>query len=116
MNMLCMPSTAILLAIAGMITLGLAMDRHYQQLTGKYEIPKAMRVGLRSLGVLLLAASLWCCVVQWDATVGAAVWCGMLTAGMLMAALLFSYAPKLAPWSVALLSGYGVVVLINSAL
>lgn len=79
------------LAIAGMAGLGLAMDRHYEQLTRRREMPGLLRVWLRGLGTLLIALALSPCVLAWGGSVGAVAWLGFLSAGALCVVLLLAW-------------------------
>ncbi len=91
------------LSYAGMAALCLALERHYQELTGQYEVPRGVRATLRTLGAMLLLGALALCLWTWGATVGWVSWLAWLTAGALVVALLASYAPRAMP-RVAVLS------------
>ncbi len=62
-----MPSISFSLVVssicfAGMAALSLAMDRHYEQVLGRFCVPRWHRIALRVLGALLLFLSLWVCM------------------------------------------------------
>ncbi|MDX3895852.1 DUF3325 domain-containing protein [Pusillimonas sp.] len=82
------------LSYAGMAALCLALERHYHQLTGRHEIPRAIRMALRILGAALLLGGLALCLRGWGPTVGWVAWFAWLTTGALAVALLASYAPR----------------------
>lgn len=86
MNLLLASLLAWLLSLGGMVALAFAMDRHYTQWTGRDEIPPALRVLLRGVGVLLLAAVWIPCVAGWSATVGTVAAIGFWSLGALLAA------------------------------
>lgn len=94
MNELLASLCALALCFAGMAALSLAMDRHYEQLTGAAEPPHGQRLGLRLAGTVLLAAALWPCVRQWGWGVGLAAWCAWLTAGAMAVAWTLPYRPR----------------------
>ena len=77
---------ALALASAGMAALAFAMDRHYEQLMGKREVPALHRWPLRLVGAVMLAAALLPCIAAWGATVGVVAWVGGGSAGALLAA------------------------------
>ena len=85
---------AFALCWAGMQALGLAMDRHYEQLTGRRAPPPSQRVALRAAGGVLLAAALWVCFSGWGPAIGFVVWWGFLTLGALAVALLLPALPR----------------------
>lgn len=102
------PLAALALAHAGMSGLALAMDRHCEQATGRAEVPRAWRLALRAGACLPLALALAACTGAWGATVGFVAWCGFLTAGGLLAGLLFTYGPRLAVRAAALALAAGL--------
>ena len=94
MSMLQASLAAWALAWAGMAALAFAMERHYEQLTGNMTQPRLHRYGLRAAGALLLAASLFMCLVGWGTSVGVVAWLGWLSLGALSSALLVSLWPR----------------------
>lgn len=102
------PLAALALSHAGMAGLALAMDRHHEQATGRAEVPRAQCLVLRAAASLLLALALAACTGAWGATVGFVAWCGFLTAGGLLAGLLFTYRPGLAVRAAALALAAGL--------
>jgi hypothetical protein len=58
------------LSYGAMAALGLAMNRHHEQLTGQRGVPRRRRIALRVAGVLLLALALWACRELWGPSVG----------------------------------------------
>lgn len=88
-------SAVFLLAFAGYVMLAHAMDRHFRQLRPGRPLPgRALRMGLRSAGWLLLAVSFWVAVQAWGVGSGAVAWFGVssMTAGMLIG--LLPYRPR----------------------
>lgn len=108
MNTLHASLLALALSVAGMAALAFAMDRHYEQLTGRYEQPAAQRWLLRCLGTAALVAAIFPCVGAWGATVGAVAWLGWISVGALAAVALVSAVPR---WAglVAGLAGLGAL-------
>lgn len=82
------------LALAGMSALAVAMDRHYEQLTGARTLPRHRAAWLQLLGVLLLAAAIVPCVQTWGGSVGPLAWLGCMSAGALAVAWGLSWAPR----------------------
>ncbi|MBP7351633.1 MAG: DUF3325 domain-containing protein [Comamonas sp.] len=113
MSMLQASLLAWLLSLGGMVALAFAMDRHYTQWTGRDDIPPALRVLLRGVGVLLLAGVWVPCVWGWSATVGTVATIGFWSLGALLAAGGMSWSPR---WTAragavaALLGGSGCVL------
>lgn len=87
-------AVALALSYAGMAGLSLAMDRHYEQATGRGEVPRARRRALRTAGSVLLVLALLACTGAWGATVGFTAWWGFLTAGGVLVAWLMAYRPR----------------------
>lgn len=85
---------AIVSAFTGMAALSLAIDRHYDQATGQRDVPRWLRLVLRSLGWSLTLLALGFCVAGWSLSVGLVAWLGFLTAGALIVAWLLAYAPR----------------------
>ena len=85
---------AFALCFTGMAALSLAMDRHYEQVTGRSEPPSNQRRALRGLGWLLLTVALWPCIAAWGIGVGLTAWCGWLTAGAMAVAWTLPYIPR----------------------
>ena len=98
MNTLQASVLALALSFTGMAALAFAMDRHYEQLTGNYELPAAQRWLLRCVGVMALVAAIWPCAVAWGATVGSIAWLGWMSVAALTVVLLISAAPRWASW------------------
>lgn len=89
-----MLALALALNYAGMALLCLGLARHYKQVW-----PKAPRASLlrsiRLLGWLVLALGLWACIHSWGWAMGPVAWCGLISLGGLMVALLLPYRPRL---------------------
>lgn len=96
---------AFALCFSGMAALGLAMDRHYEQVTGRNEPPQRLQWALRLLGWALLVASVGICLVVWGPGVGMTAWCGWLTAGALAVSWPLPYAPR---WTVGMALLFGI--------
>jgi|SRR5690606_3710264 len=85
---------AIVFAFTGMVAISLAIDRHYSQASGRHDVPRWLRLALRSSGWLLIMVSLRFCIAGWGLSVGLVSWLGFLTTGALMVAGLLAYAPR----------------------
>lgn len=85
---------ALPFCFAGFVVLGMAMERHREQL-----LPARLAAlpgwGLQIGGGLLLALGLALCWAQWPASVGLAVWLGVLTFAAMLVGLLSTYAEGL---------------------
>lgn len=108
MNTLQASFLALVLSFTGMAALAFAMDRHYEQLTGRYEQSAAQRWLLRCLGAAALVAAIFPCVAAWGTTVGAVAWLGWISVAALVAVVLISAAPRWAAL-VASLGGLGAL-------
>ncbi|NIF85806.1 DUF3325 domain-containing protein [Comamonas sp. Tr-654] len=113
MSMLHTTFLALALAWAGMTALALAMERHYEQLTGALELPQLHRRLLRGAAVLLLPTSLLLCLASWGCSVGVTSWIGLLSVGASGTATLLCIQPRWAGWmAISLILGAGMVCLI----
>ena len=81
--------------IAAFASLGLAMDRHYEDSYGRGKEPSpGLRRALRLAGTAGLLASLWACIAAAGAAQGWVFWFGVMTLSALAVVLLFTYAPQ----------------------
>ena len=96
------------LAWSGILALALAMDRHYEQLTGLREVPGARRRWLRWAGALLLGAVALLCQQAWGGSVGVVACLGFWSVGAVATVALLSAWPRWAA-RVAVLAGLGAV-------
>lgn len=94
---------ALALSFAGMAALAFAMERHYEQLTGRYEISAAQCCLLRSVGAAALVMAIFPCVAAWGSTVGVVAWLGWISVAALAVVWLLSIAPR---WA-SLVAGVG---------
>lgn len=92
MSTLMAAMATLMLSFAGFACLALAMDRHYEQVSGREFTTLRLRRALRGLASALLVAGLIACLQAWGAAVASLVWLGMLSCGALMVALTLSYA------------------------
>lgn len=69
---------AALLALSGMLSLCLGLERHYKQLLASQPRQATLRI-LRGLGWLALAASFGGCVVNWGWAMGPVGWFGLIS-------------------------------------
>lgn len=118
MNLLHASLLAWLLAFGGMTALAFAMDRHYTQWTGQDDIPSALRVLLRCVGVLLLAGVWVPSVFGWSASVSTVIALGFWSMGALLVAGWMSWSPRwtaCAGMSAALLGVTGCALLLLGA-
>jgi Protein of unknown function (DUF3325) len=94
---------ALLAATAGLGWLALAMDVHWQQVSGLPHVPPRTQGLLRVLGVAALSASLALCLAADHPTMAALVWVMLLAAGALGVAFTLSWRPRwlalLVPWT-----------------
>ncbi|WP_296952702.1 DUF3325 domain-containing protein [uncultured Massilia sp.] len=91
----CLALVALGAALAGLAALGLAMDRHWEQLHGRGTGPApSARRRLRHAGTVGLLASLLACIALRGAAQGWVAWAGMLTAAALTLALALAYAAR----------------------
>lgn len=82
-------------AAAGFAALSLAMDRHWEALHGRGNLPgQRTRRSLRWAGVAGLLVSLLVCLSIWGASQGWVAWAGMLTAAAVGMVLVLSYAAR----------------------
>ena len=83
------------LCFSGMLSLCLAMGRHYEQVTGKRSPTPLQQWTFRAIGSALLIASLWTCITGLGATVGFVAWWGFLTLGAVLVVVALPYFPRL---------------------
>jgi hypothetical protein len=88
-------SLATLSAFAGMAWCALAMEVHWQQVSGTAQaLPRARRRGLRLAGVLGLLASLALSLMADHTTMAALVWVMLLALSAFVVAMLLSWRPQ----------------------
>lgn len=114
MNELVNSLAALALCFAGMSALSLAMDRHYEQLTGQSEPPTRHRQGLRLAGSAALALAVWPCVAHWGWGVGLTAWFAWLTAGGMAVAWTLPYAARGTVRASVAAAGIGLLALVLS--
>lgn len=88
-------STGLLLAYCGMLGLCLGLERHYKQVWQRLPA-RGLRLGLRTLGWLALAASFAASVAAWGWAMGPIGWCGLVSLAGLALVLVLPYHPRLA--------------------
>lgn len=82
-------------ALAGFVSLGLAMDRHWEQLHGRGTEPRpALKRWLHVGGIAGLLVSLLACIALRGAGQGWVTWAGMLTVAAVALALTFTYGTR----------------------
>jgi hypothetical protein len=82
-------------ALAGFLCLGLAMDRHWEQLHGRGTEPRpALKRWLHLGGIGGLVVSLLACIALRGAGQGWVAWAGMLTVAAVALALTFTYGTR----------------------
>lgn len=86
---------ASLLCYAGFMALCLSMDRHHAELLGR-KPPRRLRLGLKLVGGMALALSLWATVSVTAGGLGLVEWCAVLMLSALLLVLLLPYRPRLA--------------------
>ncbi|WP_432377593.1 DUF3325 domain-containing protein [Duganella sp. P38] len=86
---------ALTSALGGFAALSLAIDRHWEGLHGRGNVPSdSTRRKLRWSGSGGLLVSLLVCLFVWGATQGWVAWAGMLTAAAIGLVLVLSYAGR----------------------
>lgn len=86
---------ALTSALGGFAALSLAVDRHWEGLHGRGNVPSdSTRRKLRWSGSGGLLVSLLVCLFVWGATQGWVAWAGMLTAAAIGLVLVLSYAGR----------------------
>lgn len=82
-------------ALAGFVSLSLAMDRHWEQLHGRGSEPRpASKRWLHVGGIAGLAVSLLACIALRGAGQGWVAWAGMLTVAAGALAMMLTYATR----------------------
>lgn len=94
MNTLIAALSTLMLCFAGFSCLALAMDRHYEQVSGEPSTIPTLRLTLRLGAAVLGMAGLAACLQGWGTAVGSLVWLGMLSCGALGVAMMLSYRPS----------------------
>jgi Protein of unknown function (DUF3325) len=85
---------ALLAATAGLGWLALAMDVHWQQVSGLPHVPPRTQRLLRVLGAVALLTSLALCLAADHPTMAALVWVMTLAAGAIGVAFTLSWRPR----------------------
>lgn len=83
------------LAYSGFATLSLAMERHYEDAFDR-ALPRNHQRGLRAVGTLILALSLWACALANGWSYGTIMWIGLLSAAGLLLIWILTYRPRMA--------------------
>jgi hypothetical protein len=80
---------ALFLAVAGMAAFALSLNAHWQQFAGSRPLPVLARIGLRTVGGILLASAFVACLAADPLTMAVLIWTTMLTiaAGLVAAAI-----------------------------
>jgi len=86
---------AMLLNIAGFAWLALAMDTHWQEVSGGGKTPRRGRTPLRIAAAVAFLMSLLACKLCDHASIAALVWVMSLTAGALLVAFALTWRPGL---------------------
>ncbi|HEX8602874.1 MAG TPA: DUF3325 domain-containing protein [Pseudoduganella sp.] len=82
-------------AAAGFGTLGLAMDRHWEAIHGRGNLPApGVRRLLQLGGGAALVISLWCCLAARDTGQAIVLWCGVLSVAAWGAVAVMTYAAR----------------------
>lgn len=103
-------------AAGGFTALSLAMDRHWEGLHGRGNLPSdGTRRMLRWSGSGGLLVSLLVCLYVWGASQGWVAWAGMLTAAAIGLVLLLSYGTRAvvrAGWAAGGVSAAAIVLIL----
>ncbi|WP_051685979.1 DUF3325 domain-containing protein [Rheinheimera texasensis] len=81
---------SLIAALAAMVCLSLAMEKHYQSMFESQLSVAKIRM-LKLTGWLLLVASLGLCVELWGGVIGSVAWVGELTVGYVAVVLLLAW-------------------------
>ena len=104
-----MALVALLLSFSAFATLGVAMERHQEEVLGR-TLTRTANQGLRAAGTALLTLALAACMVGQNRSVAAVVWLSLLTFAALPVAALLSYSPRI------LLPASGIALLIAATM
>jgi len=85
-------------SLSGFCALGLAMDRHFEDVFGRGREPGRWRRWLQLAGTVLLCISLAASLRAAGSSIGWVLWFGVLTAAALVVVACLSYAPRRTPW------------------
>ena len=103
-------------ALAGFASLGLAMDRHYEDSFGRGKDPGRWRRWMQAAGTAALGLSLATCLGLQGTSQGWVLWLGMLTAGAVVVVLVLSYAPRKAASVAGATGGIALLATLAGAL
>ena len=84
----------LILCVAGFAWLALAMDVHWQQVRADAVPGRSTKLGLRLLGAVAMALSLWLCLSVDHATMASLVWIMLLIASALTIAFTLAWRPR----------------------
>jgi hypothetical protein len=87
-------SAALISSVAGLAWLALAMDVHWRQVFGARSRQAGTVVGLRILGAVGLALSLWLCLRVDHASMASLVWIMSVAAAALLVAFTLAWRPR----------------------
>ncbi len=110
-------ATVFAASLAGFCALGLAMDRHSEDVFGRGSTPGPWRRWLQLGGSVALCLSLAASLRAAGHSIGWVLWLGALTAAAQTVVGLLSYAPRRFHWvalaaaAIALLTGLGCLML-----
>ncbi|RIX78639.1 DUF3325 domain-containing protein [Acidovorax cavernicola] len=96
---------AFALGLPGFAALGMAMERHQDELFAR-PLSDARRWLCRLAGAALLCASLGACIAAWSVSVGILAWAGALTGASMSVGTILTYRPR---WLLPLSFSAGIV-------
>ena len=112
MNLNFVAFASLTAALGGFYSLGLAMDRHYEDSFGRGRSPGKWRRWLQAAGAVGLVASMLLCFDLKGGAQGIVMWCGVLTVSAMLVSLTLSYAPRHARSLLAAVCGLTVMCLL----
>ena len=113
MNLNFVAFASLTASLGGFYSLGLAMDRHYEDSFGRGRSPGRWRRWLQAAGALGLVVSMLLCFDLKGGAQGMVMWCGVLTVSAMLVSLTLSYAPRHALRLLAAACGVTVVSLFS---
>lgn len=84
---------AFVLLFTGLALLSVGINKHCQALVGR-ALARSQQYAAQALGAGLLVLALAVCITQWQASVGATLWTGILTFAALTLAATFAWCSR----------------------
>lgn len=116
MNLNFVAFASLTASLGGFYSLGLAMDRHFEDSFGRGRSPGKWRRWLQLAGVAGLLVSMLLCFDLKGGAQGILMWCGVLTVSAMLVSLTLSYAPRHALRLLAGACGVTLLSLVSGAI